>query len=46
MKIVQRTAFALVILMLLAAAYGGYWWNSSDRDQLRHIVTGQCVPHQ
>lgn len=46
MKIVQRTAMALVILMLLTAAYGAYWWNSSDRDQLRQIVTGQCVPHQ
>lgn len=46
MKIVYRTTIALVIAALLAVAYGVYWWNSSDREQLREIVTGQCVPHQ
>jgi CDP-diacylglycerol pyrophosphatase len=46
MKIVLRTAIVLMMLILLAAAWGAYWWNSSDRDQLRERVLGQCVPHQ
>jgi CDP-diacylglycerol pyrophosphatase len=46
MKIVQRLIIVLVIAVMFATAYGAYWWHSSDRDQLRGISIGQCVPHQ
>ncbi|WP_437891107.1 CDP-diacylglycerol diphosphatase [Phytobacter sp. V91] len=46
MKIVHRATIALVMLLLLALAAGAYWWNSSDRDQLRQIVMGECLPRK
>ena len=46
MKVVHSITIAAIVLTLLAVAVGAYWWHSGDRDQLRHIVTEQCVPHQ
>lgn len=46
MKTVRVIIMVLVVAVLLAAVRGGYWWNSRDRDVLRHIVLEQCVPNQ
>lgn len=46
MKIVRWCGISLVIAAIVVVVWGQYWWNSRQRDVLRHIVLQQCVPHQ
>jgi CDP-diacylglycerol pyrophosphatase len=46
MKTVRLFGIALLIAVAAAVVGGEYWWNSSKRDVLRHIVLEQCVPNQ